>query len=123
MSQTPNQGGPPEGGDPQEGSWQPPAEPDPQRPQSGPDPQSPMPGSQQPGWQQPPGGTGALRHAIANFLEPGQQLLTSSFFWGPYKTLADEADRGLATFRMFTEDGALVVSECAIWEWGCAEGY
>ncbi|NUO48751.1 MAG: aminotransferase class I/II-fold pyridoxal phosphate-dependent enzyme [Polyangiaceae bacterium] len=54
-----------------------------------------------------PGGTGALRHAIANFLEPGQQLLTSSFFWGPYKTLADEADRGFATFRMFTEDGAL----------------
>jgi aromatic-amino-acid transaminase len=25
-----------------------------------------------------PGGTGALRHAIANYLEPGQALLTTS---------------------------------------------
>jgi len=54
-----------------------------------------------------PGGTGALRHAIANFLEPGQGLLTSSFYWGPYKTLADENDRELATFKMFGEDGML----------------
>ncbi|MGO8999291.1 MAG: pyridoxal phosphate-dependent aminotransferase [Polyangiaceae bacterium] len=49
-----------------------------------------------------PGGTGALRHAIANFLEPGQSLLTSSYFWGPYQTLSDEADRSVSTFRMFT---------------------
>src|ERR1700691_2106549 len=48
-----------------------------------------------------PGGTGALRHAIANFLEPGQALLTSSYYWGPYQTLCDEADRKVATFRMF----------------------
>lgn len=54
-----------------------------------------------------PGGTGALRHAIANFLEPKQALLTSSFYWGPYKTLADEGDRELATFRMFDEAGKL----------------
>jgi aromatic-amino-acid transaminase len=31
-----------------------------------------------------PGGSGAVRHAIANFLEPGQSVLTTSFFWGPY---------------------------------------
>jgi aromatic-amino-acid transaminase len=54
-----------------------------------------------------PGGTGALRHAIANFLEPKQALLTTSFYWGPYKTLADENDRDLATFATFGEDGAL----------------
>jgi len=48
-----------------------------------------------------PGGTGALRHAISNFLEPGQSLLTTSFFWGPYQTLCDEADRKVATFSMF----------------------
>lgn len=54
-----------------------------------------------------PGGTGALRHAIANFLEPKQALLTTSFYWGPYKTLADESDRGLVTFRMFDERGGL----------------
>ena len=49
-----------------------------------------------------PGGSGALRHAIANFLEPGQALLTTSYYWGPYQTLCDEADREVATFRMFT---------------------
>lgn len=54
-----------------------------------------------------PGGSGALRHAIANFLEPGQSLTTTSFYWGPYKTLADESDRGLTTFRMFDESGRL----------------
>jgi aromatic-amino-acid transaminase len=56
-----------------------------------------------------PGGTGALRHAIANFLEPKQAALTTSFYWGPYKTLADESDRALATFRMFDGNGGLDV--------------
>ena len=54
-----------------------------------------------------PGGTGALRHAIANYLEPGQSLLTTSFFWGPYQTLCDESDRKLATFTMFDPEGKL----------------
>jgi aromatic-amino-acid transaminase len=53
-----------------------------------------------------PGGTGALRHAIANYLEPGQAILTTSFFWGPYQTLADEADRKVETFAMFAGDDA-----------------
>src|SRR5436190_940683 len=52
-----------------------------------------------------PGGTGALRLALANLIEPGQTLLTSSFYWGPYRTLADETDRELATFRMFDASG------------------
>lgn len=54
-----------------------------------------------------PGGTGALRHAIATFLEPGQAFLTSSFFWGPYQTLADEQERALRTFPMFASREAL----------------
>jgi aromatic-amino-acid transaminase len=58
-----------------------------------------------------PGGSGALRHAITNFLEPQQMLLTSSFYWGPYKTMADEADRTLATFRMFDDRGKLDVTD------------
>ncbi len=57
-----------------------------------------------------PGGTGALRHAIANFLEPGQALLTTSWFWGPYQTLCDEADRRLDTFEMFAPGGGLDVA-------------
>lgn len=54
-----------------------------------------------------PGGTGALRHAIAAFLEPGQRLLSTSFYWGPYATLADENERGIDTFRMFDAAGGL----------------
>ena len=58
-----------------------------------------------------PGGTGALRLALGNLLEVGQTLLTTSLYWGPYKTLADEADRKLATFRMFDEKGRLDVAD------------
>ncbi len=57
-----------------------------------------------------PGGTGALRHAIGNYLEPGQALLTTSYFWGPYQTLCDEQDRKLETFSMFAADGTLDVA-------------
>jgi aromatic-amino-acid transaminase len=57
-----------------------------------------------------PGGSGALRHAIANFLEPGQALLTTSWFWGPYQTLCDEADRKLDSFEMFALGGGLDVA-------------
>jgi aromatic-amino-acid transaminase len=51
-----------------------------------------------------PGGSGAVRHAIANFLEPGQSLLTTNWFWGPYKTMCDESERTFETFEMFAAD-------------------
>jgi len=57
-----------------------------------------------------PGGSGALRHAIANYLEPGQSILTTSFFWGPYQTLCDEAERKVSTFPMFAADGSIDVA-------------
>jgi aromatic-amino-acid transaminase len=57
-----------------------------------------------------PGASGAVRHAITNFLEPGQALLTTSWFWGPYRTMCDEAERKLATFEMFAEHGGLDVA-------------
>ncbi|NNF39610.1 MAG: aminotransferase class I/II-fold pyridoxal phosphate-dependent enzyme [Gemmatimonadetes bacterium] len=53
-----------------------------------------------------PGGTGAIYQAVVNFLEPGQALLTSSYFWGPYRALTAHAGRGIDTFRMFGPDGA-----------------
>lgn len=56
-----------------------------------------------------PGGSGALRHAIVNFLERGQSLLTTSWFWAPYRTLCDESERKLETFEMFGADGGLGV--------------
>lgn len=52
-----------------------------------------------------PGGTGALHHAIVDFLEPGQKLLTSSYRWGPYDIIAEHAGRGVDTFDMYTADG------------------
>lgn len=57
-----------------------------------------------------PGGTGALRHALMNYLQSGQALLTPNFYWGPYQTLCEEHERTLETFRMFTDAGALDVS-------------
>ncbi len=60
-----------------------------------------------------PGGTGALHLAIANFLGPQEAVLTTSFFWGPYKTLADEADRTLKTFSMFDRERRLDVDDFA----------
>ena len=57
-----------------------------------------------------PGGSGAIRHAIANFLEPGQAALTTSWYWAPYGTLCDESDRKLETFDMFGPGGGLDVA-------------
>ncbi len=54
-----------------------------------------------------PGGTGALRHALSVFLEHKQAMVTSSFYWGPYATLADEHERAVVTFNMFAEHGGI----------------
>lgn len=57
-----------------------------------------------------PGGTGALALAVNNFLEPGESLLTSSYYWSPYETIAAQAGRALATYPMFSGDGRLDVA-------------
>lgn len=49
------------------------------------------------------GGTGALHHSIVNYLEPGQSLLTTDFFWSPYRIIAEHTDRKVSTFRMFDD--------------------
>jgi aromatic-amino-acid transaminase len=54
-----------------------------------------------------PGGTGALRLALTNYLEAGQALLTPSLYWGPYLTLCEEHARRLETFNMFDARGRL----------------
>jgi hypothetical protein len=43
------------------------------------------------------GGTGALRHAITTLLEPGEALLTTSYYWGPYATIAAEHGRDVTS--------------------------
>lgn len=56
------------------------------------------------------GGTGALHHAVVNFLAPGEELLTTSYFWGPYQTIATHSGRGVRTFEMLGEDGRLNIA-------------
>ncbi len=52
-----------------------------------------------------PGGTGAIHHSIVNFLEVGQALLTTSYYWGPYRTIAEHTGRSVETFEMFDAVG------------------
>ena len=51
-----------------------------------------------------PGGTGSLRNAIANYSDPGDQVLTSDWHWAPYNTIAGEIGRSIATFTFFDEE-------------------
>lgn len=60
-----------------------------------------------------PGGTGAIYHAIVNFLEPGQALLTTDYRWGPYRDIAEHAGRRMESFRMFDARRAFDVGAMA----------
>lgn len=50
------------------------------------------------------GGTGAIHHAIVNYTEIGDQVLTSDWFWGTYNVLCQEQGRTLATYKLFDEE-------------------
>lgn len=50
-----------------------------------------------------PGGTGAIRNAFFNYIEEGQKGLIPDWFWGPYKTIANEHQRDVETYAMFDE--------------------
>ena len=52
-----------------------------------------------------PGGTAAIRNAIANYSCPGDRILTHSWHWAPYKSIAAEMFRGIEHFEMFDEEG------------------
>ena len=52
-----------------------------------------------------PGGTAAIRNAIANYSCPGDRILTHSWHWAPYKSIAAEMFRGIERFEMFDEEG------------------
>ena len=54
-----------------------------------------------------PGCTGAIHHAMMNFLEPGQAALAPSYYWGPYQTIANHTGRSVQTFNMFDEETRL----------------
>lgn len=51
-----------------------------------------------------PGGSGAIRNAIYNYLDIGQKALIPDWFWGPYRTIAEEHLRGVDTYQMFNDN-------------------
>lgn len=52
-----------------------------------------------------PGGTGAIHSTIANYSEPGDKVLLTDWYWGPYGTIAGEIGRSLHTFKLVNEQG------------------
>lgn len=51
-----------------------------------------------------PGGTGAIRNTIQNYSKRGDVVLTSDWYWSPYKTISEEIERKLETFELFNAD-------------------
>lgn len=51
-----------------------------------------------------PGGTGAIRNAISGYTQPGDKILTSDWHWNPYKLVAKELGREVATYTLFDEE-------------------
>lgn len=58
-----------------------------------------------------PGGTGALKVAMWNYTEEGDEILTSDWFWSPYQTISEEAGRKISTFKLFTDEGNFNVED------------
>ncbi|MBP2654348.1 MAG: tyrB [Firmicutes bacterium] len=49
------------------------------------------------------GGSGAIHHAIWNYTETGDTVLTTDWYWDPYQVMADALMRNIDTFTMFDE--------------------
>lgn len=58
-----------------------------------------------------PGGSGALKIAMWNYTNEGDDILTSDWYWSPYKTISEEAGRNITTFKLFTEEGRFNVAD------------
>jgi len=52
-----------------------------------------------------PGGTGAIRHAIWNYTNPGDSVLVCDWFWAPYVTIAEEFGRNVTNYELFNDKG------------------
>lgn len=49
------------------------------------------------------GGTGAIHHVIQNYTQPGDEVLTSDWYWSAYNTLCADNGRRLRTYRMLDD--------------------
>ncbi len=46
------------------------------------------------------GGTGAIHHAIWNYMDEGETALCSDWYWGAYKVLCSDMGRNFTTYKM-----------------------
>lgn len=49
------------------------------------------------------GGTGVIHHVIQNYTAPGDDVLTSDWYWGAYSALCNDNGRHLRTYRLFDD--------------------
>lgn len=49
------------------------------------------------------GGTGVIHHVIQNYTCPGDDVLTSDWYWGAYSALCDDNGRHLRTYKLFDD--------------------
>lgn len=50
------------------------------------------------------GGTGAIHHAVWNYMEEGETALCSDWYWGAYKVLCNDMGRNFTTYQMLDAD-------------------
>ncbi len=60
------------------------------------------------------GGTGAIHHAIANYAERGDAVLTSDWRWGTYDLICNETGKRLETFKLFDDALNFNINDFAI---------
>ncbi|WP_288217908.1 pyridoxal phosphate-dependent aminotransferase [uncultured Fusobacterium sp.] len=58
-----------------------------------------------------PGGTGAIRNSLKNYLNPGEKVLLPKLMWGPYKIMAEEGGAPFDTYEMFDETGKFNIKD------------
>lgn len=56
-----------------------------------------------------PGGTGAIKHAVWSYTEPGDQILVADWFWSAYGTIAGDIGRTLTHHKLFNQTGGFDV--------------
>ena len=60
------------------------------------------------------GGTGAIHHAIANYAERGDAVLTHDWRWGTYDLICNETGKRLETFKLFDDALNFNISDFAV---------
>ncbi len=57
------------------------------------------------------GGTGAIHHAVANYAERGDKVLTSDWFWGTYNVICNECGCQLTNYALFDENNNFNIAD------------